>query len=155
MGVAGALGLLCALAFYQYVLVSVSEYYSPSWYSKSSTDAEAHGVLVKRLMISDTIITLPTGEIRIDDAWVEEQTQIERRLLIIGRTVRTGKLYLIVHAQLPYMADARGTLATVTVDNQRDTVRMSGRSGTREHAVFTRLEQVSIPDTLGLVWIDR
>jgi hypothetical protein len=149
LGVASALGLLAAVAALQYLAVSFAEFHSSGWYSESSAAAAATGILVQRPVLVDSAIPLRTGDVRVVDAWIEEQTKVERRLFFWQRRVHTGAYRLIIHANLPHFAEGAATLATVSGP---DTVPMLGGSSASGRKVFVRLQRLPLPDTLALSW---
>ena len=94
--------LLCVgLAAAQLIRVSLAEFYSASWHSSSSGDAEQRGLLLARLPVTPDSVTLDGQRLAVQEAWVEPQTHVIYRFFLFRRLVRDPKHLLIVRTSRP------------------------------------------------------
>ncbi|MHB1299173.1 MAG: hypothetical protein ACYC0B_11645 [Gemmatimonadaceae bacterium] len=154
IGLAAGMGLVVAFIAVRYVVASIDEYYSPSFTSPSSSEAARTGVLVARPTLRDSTIRVGRIEAQVLDIWYEQETRIEYTLLIRRRVVRLDRVRLVAHVRMPQLDYAPGALYALSGVEESDTMRFTGRSGTRQRAEFSRSAAPWVVDTLRLIWKD-
>jgi hypothetical protein len=79
--------LVLVVAGYQVVETSIVEFYSPEWHSDSSAEAQARGILVKRVVAVPRTIPWDSTTLHVADAWIEHRTHVEYAFFLFRREV--------------------------------------------------------------------
>ena len=146
--VAGLTAIMVAVPVFiawNVVMGGVTEFYSPGWYARSSTEAAARGLLRARPVVVPRRHFFHGDSLTIDDAWVEQATHVEYRWYLLRREIRDPRYRLVLRAGADWQPTAFGCDRWLAYGDSTS-LGMSGWS----YFIDVRHDQ-AFPDTVRLV----
>lgn len=150
-----AIVALLGAAAWRVVEAGVTEHYSPGWYSRSSSEAERRGLLIRRPVVVIEPAEYRGAPLHVTDAWLEQVTHVEYPFYLWRRVVRDSTIRLVVLARRDSAPEP------VTWCDERPSEPYGGRlagSGTTQRPEWIRERHPGVdppfPDTIRLT-MDR
>lgn len=102
-GVLLGLVAIALVAFVGFMVIDagIAEHYSRGWHSRSSAEAAAKGILVRRPVVIAESLVFRGAPVTIADAWIEHVTRVEAPYYVWRRTVRDSAVRLVVLTRGP------------------------------------------------------